>query len=65
MEVDVVEALNDWIKNELPYEGEWSDESNMQKYINCSHKLFLVGIKPPQIKELLSELYSAVLNEFI
>jgi hypothetical protein len=60
-----MKELIDWIKNEMPYGGEWKDEDNSDPFIEVAE--FFINSKEVDlmyIKTILHDLYCAVSNEF-
>lgn len=56
--------LVQWITNDLPFNGKWWLESTYDKFIEVAKKLSIKGLTTSEIKEVLSDLYSAMCEEF-
>jgi hypothetical protein len=56
--------LIDFVNNELPSDGEWWDEDNAIKFHKACGTMLAYGMSVASIKEVLTDLYSAVSDEY-
>lgn len=59
----ISQELRDWIMFELPEDGEWWN-SGYETFIQYANFLYDEGITEDDIKEIFTDLYSAVAGEF-
>lgn len=57
-------SLNDWIDTELPQDGEWYRIDGSEQFKNHATLLLSFGLLEDQIKDILSNLYATVAEEF-
>ncbi len=58
-----MEELKEWIMTELPDNGEWWDDG-YEQFIDSAEKLLTAGVGVHLIKEIFSDLYGAVADEY-
>jgi hypothetical protein len=56
--------LVDFVNNDLPSDGEWWCDGNKDKFHEACGTMMAYGMNNDTIKELLSNLYSAVSSEY-
>ena len=59
-----MDELLKFIDYELPSDGEWWNYENAVTYMEVARELLVKGLSVDEIKELLSNLYSATAGEF-
>jgi len=60
----VSKELIDFVNNELPLNQEWWDEDNATAFHKACGTFLSLGMNVENIKQLLTELYTSVVNEF-
>jgi len=59
-----IDKLYHWIYTELPRDGEWWNEDSYHKFKSAADKMLNASMNIDDIKEILSDLYHATLNDF-
>lgn len=55
--------LIEWINTELPHSGEWW-KCGADEFIKSAQKMLKAGMSEESIKEIFSDLFNAVVDEY-
>jgi hypothetical protein len=62
--MEEINQLYFWIYTVLPEDGEWWNEDSYEKFKSAATKMLNASMNIDDIKEILSDLYSATSNEY-